>query len=306
MTVNDVIITAELSKRAKRLPDYAAENRALHRLSRGLLGTPAGFYGRVVDTAQRLCGAGSAGLSVLSPEQGLFHWKALTGVYKGFVGGTTPRDFSPCGTCLDRGGPVLYDRPSRYFRYLGKVTPAINEGLVIPVFAQAEPLATIWVVAHDPARHFDMEDVRILESLAGFIGVALAQKRSEADLHSQTARLERSDAFNRAVLSTSPDCIKVLDSAGRVVFVNDPGLKLLGLRNAKNLLEKVWVEFWSGGQKRAAARALKSARKSGASKFQGCRPGANGTPQWWDVTINSLPDQEGQLLVISRDITELK
>jgi signal transduction histidine kinase len=115
-----------------------------------------------------------------------FRWVALAGCLTSHIGGTTPRDFSPCGECLDRGEPIILSRPDLKYDYFRAAGLEFTEGLVVPFVtsADAEPLGTIWVVSHPPRRHhFDCEDVRVMESLAHFAASAysLAVARDRAD-----------------------------------------------------------------------------------------------------------------------------
>jgi two-component sensor histidine kinase len=176
VTLEDILITAELARRRSRAPDYAAENRALVRLAREMATTPQHLPQTLVDMAVDVCHGGTAGISVLKADvQGeYFSWVALAGAYAPWVGGRTPRDFSPCGTALDRHAPQLFADPARYFTYFAEsARPPIVEGLVIPFFVDGAPLGTIWLLAHDDQDHFDAEDVRLLTSLAEFTSAAL-------------------------------------------------------------------------------------------------------------------------------------
>jgi len=139
---------------------------------------PASLYQQFAELAVKLCDAGSAGISLLEvAETGtIFRWVALAGQFAPHIGGQTPRDFSPCGLCLDRGQTVLLAWPGRYFTYFNDVEPPIVEGLIVPLYAaRGEPLGTIWIVMHDETRQCDAEDARILENLGRFLGIA-AQK----------------------------------------------------------------------------------------------------------------------------------
>jgi two-component sensor histidine kinase len=175
--VEEILITEELALRPHRLPDHAAEARALHELAAHVGELPASLHQRFVDLALELCDAGSAGISLLEAgESGatIFRWTALAGSFAPFVGGHTPRDFSPCGLCLDRGEPILLSRPARRFTYFDEVSIPIVEGLIVPLYSRGrKPLGTIWIVSHRAERRFDGEDARVMEALASFLGVAL-------------------------------------------------------------------------------------------------------------------------------------
>jgi hypothetical protein len=78
-----------------------------------------------------LCRAGTTGLSLLETnstgEQG-FRWTNLTGKLATCVGGTTPRNFSPCGIALDYNAPQLFAYPGRYFQYFNQLEVPIVDG----------------------------------------------------------------------------------------------------------------------------------------------------------------------------------
>jgi hypothetical protein len=63
----------------------------------------------------------------------LFRWTALAGEFGPYVGGTTPRHFSPCGLCLDRNTAILISRPARLFEYFNEASAPIVEGLIVPL-----------------------------------------------------------------------------------------------------------------------------------------------------------------------------
>src|SRR6185369_17831699 len=129
-----VIITDELSKRAARPPNHAALNSALVTLAQTMANSPERIFRHLVDTALELCQAQSAGISLLEEDAGrpIFRWHALAGQYAPHVWGTTPRDFSPCGTVLDTDSVQLMSRLDRHFSYFAEVTPRIEEALLIP------------------------------------------------------------------------------------------------------------------------------------------------------------------------------
>ena len=184
LTPEDVLATEELLARPRKAPDLAAEVAAFRELS-GLMATdPTRAIQRSLEIALALCGAGSSGLSVLTQNdkgEPIFRWDALAGAFAPFVGGTTPRDFSPCGLCLNQDTTILVSRPARVFRYFEAAEPAIVEGLIVPVHGNdGTPLGTLWVVHHDEVGRFDAEDARVMGELAVQLTLALALLRDAA------------------------------------------------------------------------------------------------------------------------------
>lgn len=194
VTLDNVVITVELSRRLPRPPNLLSENQAMHTLARQMVNQPETMLKSLVEIAIALCHAGTAGVSLLdvtpSGEE-VFRWDVLAGTLQQYVGGTTPRNFSPCGTCLDRGGPQLYSYPERYFTYFQATNTPFVEGLVLPLIAEGHALGTIWIVSHDEQQHFDLEDVRVMTSLADFTAAALLlNRRQTKELLVKNAQLE--------------------------------------------------------------------------------------------------------------------
>lgn len=169
-----VLRTTELDQRAARTPDYRSQSEALEVLARALADSPRDILTTLCQVAQNVCGAGSAGISLLSRNDGgaTFWWPAITGRWREHAGGGTPREFGPCGIVLDRDRTQLFTRPERYYPYIRGVAPQIEEALLAPFHAHGRPVGTVWVLSHDATRRFDAEDRRQLESLATFASAA--------------------------------------------------------------------------------------------------------------------------------------
>src|SRR5487761_2146513 len=131
VALESVIATELLASRSLRKPRRQAERAAFRELTNVLPQGREAIFECLAAQALKLCSAGTAGVSVLesSPEGELFRWQVLAGKLSRFVGGTTPRHWSPCGTCLDRGKPVLYSWPARFFTYFSSIDVPIPEGL---------------------------------------------------------------------------------------------------------------------------------------------------------------------------------
>jgi PAS domain S-box-containing protein len=251
VTLEDVLITSELSRRRSRAPNYSAENRALVTLAREMATKPKNLPQKLVDLALELCVAGTAGISLLKTdaEGEYFSWEALAGVYDPRVGGRTPRNFSPCGTTLDRGAPQLFSCPARYFTYFEGVDSPIAEGLVIPFALSGHALGTIWVVTHDESRRFDAEDVRIMTALAEFTAAALqtlfsrdAAAKAQDDLRQTNEALRESEARFRNLVFALPAAVYTTDREGRITLCNDQAAQLWGRR--PDLGKDLWCGSW--------------------------------------------------------------
>lgn len=184
--VESVLATDLLYRRTPRPARPVAERRALDRLGRAIVESPQSIFQTLTDVAVEVCEADTAGISILENDDhgGHFRWRAISGKYAAHLGGMTPRDFSPCGTTIDRNAPQLVSRPGRYFSYFNEVQPPIVEGLLVPFSVAERPVGTMWLVAHDERRKFDSEDTRVLIALANFAAAgyellsALDEKRN--------------------------------------------------------------------------------------------------------------------------------
>ena len=132
--------------------------------------SPERVLQQLVDTALELCDAQSAGLSLLEEENGrkIFRWHGVAGEYAPHLWGTTPREFSPCGTVLDTDKMQLMSHLDRHFTYFSAVQPRISEALLVPFHVNGEAVGTIWVISHDATRKFDAEDARVMSTLGEF------------------------------------------------------------------------------------------------------------------------------------------
>ena len=215
--LEETIITDSLWNRPSRPPDLSREIEGLLALGREMVthDSPS-VLNCLVGHVLKLCRADSAGISLLEREESgdqIFRWVAATGAMKAYIGGTTPRNFSPCGICLERNCAQLFSHPEWYYAYLNRVLP-MAELLLIPLYAENEGLGTLWVICHDGQRKFDREDARILSSLADFTSVTLRALR----LFQQG---QEGEDLYRSMIQGIPNIVFTLDRDGNTTFVNE-------------------------------------------------------------------------------------
>ena len=122
----------------------------------------------------------------------------------------------------------------------------------------------------------------------------------------QEALRDREELMTRMVES-SQDCIKILDLDGRLVSVNEGGLRAFEIPDFEPFRGATWAELWPVESRETVRNAVETARRRGLARFVGCCATLQGTPKWWDVAVNAILDREGHpkaLLALSRDITE--
>ena len=102
----------------------------------------------------------------------------MAGELKYLIGGTTPRYFSPCGVCVDTNQPLLMDRLDRYYPQFREAPLPFKEALLLPWGGDGGPIGTLWIVAHTDRRKFELEDVRLMGSLAAFASGAVRLRQT--------------------------------------------------------------------------------------------------------------------------------
>src|SRR5579871_1196861 len=106
----DLYITAELHRRVPKVTDHLREKLALQDIAAQMVDHPEQVLPKLVERAMEMTGAASAGISAFETQKGtagIFRWRDLKGGLSRFEGATTPRNYSPCGVCLDRFEPTL-------------------------------------------------------------------------------------------------------------------------------------------------------------------------------------------------------
>ncbi|XXX72124.1 GAF domain-containing protein [Sorangium sp. So ce134] len=196
--VKAVPAAEELALRPSRLPDHAAENRALIALAAAMSGSLEDVLPELVSLLMELCRADSAGVSVLEVEDGreVFRWVAVAGAFAHIAGGTMPRRPSPCGAVVDANAALLFSHPTHIMEGV-ELEPPIVEALTVPFHAGGTPIGTVWVLAHTEARKFDAEDARLVTSLSRFAATAVHALAQAQDARRASEALRESEGRHR-------------------------------------------------------------------------------------------------------------
>ena len=263
-TLSSILYTEELHQRPLRLPDHEMENRALATLVQALANSPQTILQVLADTILKVIRAESAGLSLLTKDGNRFYWPAISGQWQPHLGGGTPRESGPCGDVLDCNVPLLFKRWERRYAYLEAATPLAEEGLLVPFYVNGKAVGTIWAITHDPARKFDLEDLRILESLGRFASAAYQIftsreliKEGEAASHlleeavqsrhaveALNLELRTSELRYRTLFDLGPVAVFSCKASGAIEDFNRRTVELLGLAPAQeDIAEKFRGSF---------------------------------------------------------------
>ena len=137
----------------------------------------------------------------------------------------------------------------------------------------------------------------------------VGMKRDITERKKAQEALRASEEFSRTILESSPDCMKVMDSQGRLRFINRNGLCAMEIDNFAPLVGRYWWELWPEESRGLVRQSVERALRSGQAHFQAQCPTAKGTVKWWDVMVASVAG-EGEdavrIISVSRDLTEHK
>ena len=115
--------------------------------------------------------------------------------------------------------------------------------------------------------------------------------------------------FNQTVLESSPDCLKIIDKDGRIVFMNKNGQCQLELANFGEVENKMWWELWEDDNQETVKNAVQKALLGETVQFIAPRTTFKGIFKWWEVAVSPVSNSDGEiheLIAVSRDITEHK
>ena len=297
-----------------RRPDYAAENAVLVQLTETLARAPHRILQDLVEAAVTLCGAHSAGISLLEDfdQQSRFHWRAIAGRWAEFKGGGTPRDFGPCGAVLDRNEPLLFSHPERDFPYLGEASPAIEDSLLVPFYVDDKPLGTVWVVSHTTDKSFDGEDLRIMSNLSKFAAAAyqtllLAGKSEQAHgrLQEEAAAAQKF-AF---IVDSSDDAIVGKTLEGTITSWNKGAERIFGYTAEEAIGEHITMLMFPDRFDEEAQIIERLRAGERILPFDTVRRRKGGEAVDLSIAISPVRDIGGRIVgasKIARDISERK
>ena len=126
-----------------------------------------------------------------------------------------------------------------------------------------------------------------------------------------TGALRESEEFNRTVLESSPDCVKLLDGEGCLQFKNINGQSLLEMDDFAAMRGQPWWNLWPRENEAVVRDAVERAKRGETARFQARGPTVKGTLKWWDVAVapvamGSVGGPPARLISVSRDITARK
>ncbi len=156
-------------------------------------------------------------------------------------------------------------------------------------------------------RIYDYIFTPVLNQL-GQVEAIAGTTRDITDLKSFTKKLEESETFNRTVLENSPDCVKIIDTDGRLQFMNVNGLCIMEIDDFGSIKNKPWQDLWGEENSELVTAAIAKALTGKTAQFQAFCPTAKGKTRWWDVMLSPVKesgsDHVQNIVSVSRDVTE--
>ncbi|MEA5458649.1 PAS domain S-box protein [Arcicella sp. LKC2W] len=112
------------------------------------------------------------------------------------------------------------------------------------------------------------------------------------------------------ILESSTDCLKIIDTDGRLQFMNMNGQRLMEIEDFDLYKSKsFWWDLWNEDYQEVIKNALTQALKGKITQFTAPCNTTKGNAKWWDVMVSPVVTKSGnifQIISISRDITEQK
>ena len=95
-------------------------------------------------------------------------------------------------------------------------------------------------------------------------GLIYAAGRDVTQLQDAEDALRASEEFNRSIVESGQDCLKVLSLEGRLLDMAAPGRRLMCVTDFEEIRDVDWFSFWNGEDHAAARRAVICERRSTA------------------------------------------
>ncbi len=109
------------------------------------------------------------------------------------------------------------------------------------------------------------------------------------------------------VIDQSVDCVKLIDLAGAVLWMNSNGICAMEIDDSTAVYGREWSGLWPEENRALVTDSLTRAQTGENVRFEAFCPTAKGAPRWWNVSVSRVTSPEGEhvgYLAISRDVTE--
>ncbi|WP_335310478.1 sensor histidine kinase [Sphingomonas phyllosphaerae] len=126
-------------------------------------------------------------------------------------------------------------------------------------------------------------------------------------VESERRALDR-EAFLSGVLSSSTDCIKVIELDGTISFMSERGMEAMDISDFNAIRACPWPELLNGNGPEQARRAMDAAKRGETTHFEAPADTVAGRAKHWSISVSPIAGSDGKvarILSVSRDYTEL-
>ena len=147
--------------------------------------------------------------------------------------------------------------------------------------------------------------------VAGLLNITVdtsARVIARRERDTAVSQLRISEVFNSSILEASTDCIKVIELDGTLSFMTEGGMRLMEISDFNDVKGCPWPDLLDDAGPDVARDALEVAKQGRSSHFLAEANTFAGTPKAWSVSVSPImgaDDRTSQILVVSRDVTEL-
>ncbi len=113
-------------------------------------------------------------------------------------------------------------------------------------------------------------------------------------------------SFMRSMIQATSDCVKILTTDGRILFVNQIGLDELMGGSLDQVRDTVWSQYWPAPTRPALEEALDLTAQGRHIYCELPRETDDGRDRLWSVSLTPVfgdNDQIIAIVVLSRDLT---
>ncbi|MBK1883262.1 PAS domain S-box protein [Luteolibacter pohnpeiensis] len=178
----------------------------------------------------------------------------------------------------------------------------IRSMLDIPIRTGGRLVGVLCCEQVSEIRQWIPEEIKFASSLAA--SVMFAIEHHERKLAEE--KLRESEEYNRSIVESTEDCLKVISLDGKLLQMAEQGRKALEIGDLSLVEGSDWISFWGERDQPMVRSAMEEALKGNHGRFQAFCATFAGTPKWWDVVVSPIHDGNGtpvRLLAVSRDIT---
>ena len=184
---------------------------------------------------------------------------------------------------------------------------ALGQQAVATALEQGGPYSAEYRVRHKAGHYLAVwERGEIQTDASGRPTLLVASTMDITQQRATLQALRESEEFASSVLESSPDCIKVLDLAGRVLQMNNPGQAVMEIDDFESVRDCPWKSLWPLEMKAVIEDTVQQAVSGQTVHFQGQSATLKGTLKWWDVVVAPVRGAGGEvqrLVSVSRDMT---